>query len=902
VIARTTLGRRFVGRTADLDYLLGRHLDAARLRARTVLVTGPPGIGKSRLLREMRGALTHRRTRVVESACLAIARQPYAPILDILAEIDPEAAVRTRRAANRREQLDIVCEALLHFAERQTLVAVIEDLHWADAATLELLEFLTNRIGKVRLLLVLSSRLDFESSTRLARLAASDLVDRLDLAPLDPGDCESFVEDALGGRELGAAGRARVIRIAEGNPFYIEELLKTTVERGEPSVPASLAAALLERTSTLARHAREILEAAAVLGIDFDVATLTATSGSTREDAIDALLAASDLQMLVERGPDRYAFRHALTREALYGSIPAVRAVSLHRAALDVYRASSKTSLERLAYHAWHARDFALAAKYAEEAGIAAMQSFAHEDAIAQFERSLAALEAVSGTPIETRVRVYERRALAYIAAGSNADAFDDYVAAAQLLAGIDAREREAEMRVNAAVQAYRNGDPQARTGLETMLATLTPGDRAAASRLHVGLAQLNANVYRSTAALEHLAHVDLTVVSERPTLAYAYASASAVVRYIEGDVGGYSRAFDTWLAAAHAVDGAPDVPLVHYNGAMYFSILGVHERALELFARGLEISKRRRDRMAESATQAMASMAYLAVGDLENVRRSVDAVYDLATDGKIARAHAAAWGSIAAAHLGDDLLLTRCVDIAGLEPFAEPMCAGGYAPWLVQQGFDAKARALLHRATVHLERPRGLFNTLLAVARYGDVDDLPIARAHLERAAAASGDVVEAPALALFDAYVAQRERRGADAALFANEAVAGFARLGYPLLQAQALELGGRIDEAIAIYRGCAAAGDLKRLLPPVAPATRSLADRAADRLATNLSVREREIAALVASGSTNRAIGERLNCSTKTIEKHVATIFRKAGVSSRVQLAAWVIDGNLRDRETA
>jgi len=453
-------------------------------------------------------------------------------------------------------------------------------------------------------------------------------------------------------------------------------------------------------------------------------------------------------------------------------------------------------------------------------------------------------------------------------------------------------------------VQAYRNGDPAARSALEAMLERLSPSERAAATRLHVGLAQLNAHVYRSSAAVAHLARVDLAVVAERPALAYAYQTATATVRYIDGDVESYARSFEAWLAAANAIDGAPDAPLVHFNGAMFFSILGAHERALEIFARGLALSKSRRDRMAESATNAMAAMAYLAVGDLESVRTSVNAVYDLATDSKIARAHAAAWGSIAAAHLGDDILLARCVDVAGLEPFAEPMCAAGYTPWLLRAGSGAQARALLHRASVQLERPRGLFMTLLAVARYGDPDDLPLARAHLERAASASSDVVEAPALALFDAYVASREGGGrdGDAARFANEAASGFARLGYPLLEAQALELAGRLDEAIVIYRRCMAAGDLKRLGNSGPGPVLSLAPRAADDPGARLSAREREIATLVTAGSTNRAIGTHLHCSPKTVEKHLAAIFRKAGVTSRVQLAAWVIDGNLRDKETA
>jgi DNA-binding CsgD family transcriptional regulator len=211
-----------------------------------------------------------------------------------------------------------------------------------------------------------------------------------------------------------------------------------------------------------------------------------------------------------------------------------------------------------------------------------------------------------------------------------------------------------------------------------------------------------------------------------------------------------------------------------------------------------------------------------------------------------------------------------------------------------MRRGRDAEARAMLHDGIGTGERQRGNVLTLLAVARMGDRDDVPRARAVLERVADAPDELVERHALALFDAFVAHRDGRLDDAARLATPAADGFARLGFPLLEAAAAEVAGEVDRAVAIYRRCGAAGDLRRLRVVSAAATAPDAYRhraARDPTLEQLTAREREIAALVADGHSNLEIAQRLAISHKTVEKHLGSAYAKLGVSSRVQLAACV-----------
>jgi len=213
--------------------------------------------------------------------------------------------------------------------------------------------------------------------------------------------------------------------------------------------------------------------------------------------------------------------------------------------------------------------------------------------------------------------------------------------------------------------------------------------------------------------------------------------------------------------------------------------------------------------------------------------------------------------------------------------------CGAGFAELMVRRGRRRDAAAFLHRVIPDCEMLRGDVFTMIAAARYADVDDRDRARRYLARAAEARDETPERAGLALFDAISAERAGRGEDVRRLALEAAAGFSRVGFPLLEAEALELAGAREEALSLFRRCGASNAVHRL-------ERALGQRAAEAPQPGtdaLSAREREIALLAANGRSNLDIARELAISHKTVEKHLASVYEKLGVSSRTKLGSYV-----------
>jgi DNA-binding CsgD family transcriptional regulator len=908
LIVRPIVCRRFIGRQEELAYLHERRREASSSRGGFVFVSGEAGLGKSRLIAEFKKALAKSRVRIGVGQSLEFAQRPYGPVLDVLARFDPSAADLVP-AASKREQFDAIAQAFVRAAERSTIVAIVEDLHWADAATLELLAYLAAKLEATRTLIVASYRSEelhreHPAFAAIAKLARAPRAGRIELAPLNPAEMRLFIDDALEGVELTPETRQAVARASDGNPFFTEELLKSAVERiaaeqapAEPRLlPTTVRAALMERLRPLDGNERRILAQAAVIGRRFEVGLLAETLGSDIEAILPTLRRARDFQLVEEESATLFSFRHALTREAIYGDFLAAQVRPLHRKIALVLEEvpAEQRSVESLAYHWWAAGDRTRAAQYNELAGDAAGRVFAHDDAIAYYERALESVDAIS----RERARILEKIAQRRVVNGFNDGALAAYSEAAEILRQAGGLEAEAECRVNAAVQSYRLGKSDPAAPLEAMLPRLGPFDIAARSRLHLGIAHLAAMRYQPSEALRHLDEVEMTFTRANPDLLCSYHAARTSVYYTVADLEHFRSELEAWIAAAHGASNPGLAALVHHNGGMQLSILGRHEEAMQHFERSLAIARAQRIRMAESAAQAMSAFALLSTGDLEGVRRAVDAVRALPTDSGVALAHATAWGTLAGLHLDDDALIEHWYDrLAGtISPFGAVIYAAGYSEILHRRGRSDEAQALLHRAIDFGDQPRGLFMTLLAVARIGAPDDFAKARATLESAADAPFEVVERPAIAMFDALVAQRTRRHESAAAHARTAAEGFRRLGYPLWEAAALEIAGDRAAAFALYRRLGALADVRRLERSGESGGTAIRALPAVR-AGGLSAREGEIAALVARGRSNLEIARTLSISHKTVEKHLGSIYQKLGFSSRAQLAAHVSGG--RDR---
>ncbi len=888
MIVRPVLCRPFIGRRLELAYLRERRLEAAKSHGGLVLVAGDAGVGKSRLISEFGKSLAYSRWKIGCGACLEFASRPYGPILEALAQVN-RGGFELGAASTQREQFEAIAERFASVSARSALIVVVEDLHWADAATLDFLAYLGARLHRMRILAIASVRTDelrsdnpaTSATAKIARTARAGVIE---LGPLRGSELRQFIDEALGDIALPDDVRRAIAKAGDGNPFYTEDLLKSAVEQGspspsariQPSLPSTVHATLLERMRPLSDAERRVVTQAAVIGRTFGLDLLAATLGGDDAPLIPTLRRARNLQLVEEVEPNVFRFRHGLTRDAIYREFLSAELPPLHRAIALALESKPENgrSLEALAYHWWAAKDPAKAAHYNRLAGDEAAAIYAHEDAIAFYERALD-VEADARTRAAIVNKVADRR----LALGSTSEAQATYSAAADLFRAAEEHDDEAGCRVAAAITAYGIGLPDPTRPLEEMLTQLDDAEYVARSRVHLGIAWLAATFGFPTRALAHLEHVDERAVAEAEGIALRYHNVAAFVAMTLGDVGAFRREHAAWVAAAEATGSPTTLAGAYINGAMCRAFFGLHEEAQADIDRALDLARRARSRHSEETVHAFAALCYLLRGDLEPARTELAEVSP-ASENRVNITFATAWGSIVGATLDDQTLIDRWFDgfesTIGSAP--EPECGAGFAEIMVRRGRRQDAAALLHRALPDCELLRGNVLTLLAVARYGAPADRERARRYLDRAAATNADLPEHAALRLFDAIACTNKGRAGEAAVLARRAADGFRRLRYPLLEAQALELAGDTVGALELFRRCGALHDVRRL-------------RSASEIEGLLSARELEVAMLAARGRSNTEIARELSITHKTVEKHLGSAYQKLNISSRAQLDAYV-----------
>jgi DNA-binding CsgD family transcriptional regulator/tetratricopeptide (TPR) repeat protein len=427
----------FVGRVRELAQLEAALDDAVAGRPRVVLVAGEAGVGKSRLLDESVAAATARGTRVLEGSCLPTGDggPPFAPIVAILrslgrsvptqlmpALLGPGRADLARlvpelvdRAADlpsvpiadptaQVRLFELVAGAVDRIARREPLVVLVEDVHWADRASRDLVDFLIRGLRDERLLLLMTLRTDGLALDAPARIWAAELgrlpsVDRIDLGPLSRSEVADLAASVLG-HPASPPLADRLTERAGGNPFLVEELVTIATADGE-SLPAHLREVLLARLAPLRDQTRVVLSAASAAGRWIDDGLLAESLELAEPELLAALHDALDHGVLVRpvarTGTDRrteLAFRHALLREAVYDELLPRERQRLHLAYATALAgraaiAPDSVATSELAYH-WDAagdRGHALAAHI--QAGREAMRMVAAAQARHHHERAL---------------------------------------------------------------------------------------------------------------------------------------------------------------------------------------------------------------------------------------------------------------------------------------------------------------------------------------------------------------------------------------------------------------------------------------------------------------------------------------------------------------------------------
>ncbi|MFD9330913.1 AAA family ATPase [Streptomyces sp. NPDC060065] len=317
-----------VGRSLELAVL-----DAALHRAdggegRLVVVEGDAGIGKTRLVDSFARAAAERGVRVPVGYCPPLVDDvPYAPILDILRGLDASPA--SARIRDRGRFFRRVADLLA--GQGETTMAVVEDLHWADGSTRDLLAFLSRVLRKDAVLLVVTVRGDelvpgHPVGALLAELTRDRQVDRLRLLPLTRAEVERQVCELL--RERASASLVDdLFGRAEGNPFFTEELL--AADGGTGRLPATVSDALHARFARLGPAAGQVLRAASVIGRSSDHLLLAAVARLPDDVLEEALRETVDHFLLVPTS-DGYRFRHQLAQEAVLRAVLPGERARLH--------------------------------------------------------------------------------------------------------------------------------------------------------------------------------------------------------------------------------------------------------------------------------------------------------------------------------------------------------------------------------------------------------------------------------------------------------------------------------------------------------------------------------------------------------------------------------------------
>lgn len=428
-------GLQLIEREHELTSLWDAFRGARSGRGGIVLVSGEAGVGKSSLVRAFCDEVATRARTAWGGCDPLITPRPLGPVIDIARHVGGPLG-DLARAGGPAEPLFDAFLALM--VERPVAaVVVVEDLHWVDAATLDLLRFVARRIDDTNGLVILTYRddeigRDHPFRSLLGDLATSPAVHRLPLRPLTP--------DAVGtlAAERGVDA-ADLHAVTGGNPFFVTEIL--AAEQGA-DLPGTVRDAVLARAARLPPAARLALDVVALARAPVPttmVLDVGAAGGPVSGDATvtsAAVDAAVDAGMLVA-DRDGLAFRHELARRTVDDDVPPGRRTALHRHILGWLVAQPSPDASEVAYHAEAARDGALALEYGVTAAVQAAALGSHREAAAQYAR---ALRWAKGLPARETAELLERHSIEAHLADDIATAVEQRAAAVELRRAMDDR------------------------------------------------------------------------------------------------------------------------------------------------------------------------------------------------------------------------------------------------------------------------------------------------------------------------------------------------------------------------------------------------------------------------------------------------------------------------------
>ena len=676
-------------------------------RGHCLLLSGEPGSGKTRLARELIVQATLDGAVVLSGACYEYeAATPYLPFVEAvrrwvreqgyrrfwegsfqrldallddlkteekdktklrevmgdnaaqIAKLAPEIEallgpfpVRHELPAHEERLLffDAVTNLFARLAKRQSLLFYLDDLHWADSGTLWLLGHLIRNLREERVLIVASYR---DTELDRAHPLAKALVDwnrerfttRIVLKRFNAEETQAQIATLLDENISGEFSEA-IYRETEGNPFFVEEVMKALIEQGSVRresgrwkrcelvdlvIPQSVKEAIGNRLDRVSAECNETLRAAAVLGKTFTIDELiAAVDGQNENKLLDALDEAVAAQLLAADGSDAFVFTHDKIREVLYEELNPIRRRRLHlRTAegLEQHRERAPVAVETLAHHFIHAGEYERGLTYAKQAAAEAERIFAYDEAMAAYGRALECAESLGLK--DEQLLLEEATGNAALASGDSLRAtvhFDRALALAH-----NPLDR-ARIQCQAASSLVTNGDQRGLNYVREALLVLDPEthpmETANALAIEGRFQHLAGQHHEAIALLERAAAL-ATPAAEEESTPFSASTMSTIFGFLAGAYQHLGRFTDgnAWAWRAVEFGNTHGVPLAQALGYEFLGENTVNagdwQKALEYAAREREIVGRLHSRERQGWTYLVTSLSYMASGDLESAER----------------------------------------------------------------------------------------------------------------------------------------------------------------------------------------------------------------------------------------------------------------------------------------